>query len=487
MADFAESRFFPENGGTNVNTRAIPRTAFLAAAITLAPAGTDAAAKTIAVDGVTCKLADAIRSANEASAFGGCAVGDAGADAIVLTADAVVVGELPAVVSNVAFNGGGHNITGDYAHRLFFIGGQGDPPFVSFANVSLVGGSARGGTGRTGGGGGGGLGGAVFIFDGNVEFESVSFASNNAIGGAANGQPGACCGYLVSGGGGGGGMAGNGGYAGTDLSNFTGNNGGGGGFGGGGGGGGAAVSNGEGGGSGGKGGGAFGGGGGNGGTQSASGAEGGFGSGGGGGGDNRSGGYGGFGGGGGGGGGNIIQYAGGNGASGGFGGGGGASGYALGGFTGGYGGFGGGGGASSSFGVPGLGGFGAGSAEPQGSGGGGAGLGGAVFVRAGSVLLHNANFSSNSASGGVSDSSSPSAGKAGAVFAIATLQNENGNVAGMPLSRPTVTGCANAFDENFASEAGTSPADNADVFGVDRLDLALPCGERIFHDGLEAR
>jgi len=102
-------------------------------------------------------------------------------------------------------------------------------------------------------------------------------------------------------------------------------------------------------------------------------------------------------------------------------------------------------------------------------------------------MLHNTSFSFNASSGGFSDSADQGAGKAGAVFVISALHNDNGNDAGMPLVRAAVTGCANVFDENFAGDAGSSPVDNADVYGVDRLDLALPCGDRIFHDGLEVR
>jgi hypothetical protein len=175
----------------------------LASAITVALAAPAAVANTISVNGTTCTLANAIMSANTGSAVGGCATGASGHDSIVLIADAVLTGELPAVASDIDFDGNLHTVDGDNSHRLFFIGGEGQAPHVSFANISLAGGIARGGNGRTGGGGGAGLGGAVFVYDGVVDFEGVSFTSNGALGGAGNGQPVFCCGYFSSGGGGG--------------------------------------------------------------------------------------------------------------------------------------------------------------------------------------------------------------------------------------------------------------------------------------------
>jgi hypothetical protein len=55
----------------------------------------------------------------------------------------------------------------------------------------------------------------------------------------------------------------------------------------------------------------------------------------------------------------------------------------------------------------------------------------------------------------------------------------------MPPVLPAVIGCANAFSSNYAADAGTAPADNHDVYGVDRLDLALPCDDRLFHDAFD--
>jgi len=451
----------------------------LAAAIAAALAVPPAVASTISVDGVTCTLADAIASANADGSVGSCTPGN-GADTIILSVDVALAGELPRIVSDIAFDGALHAIDGGGARRLFFVGDDNHAPQVSFSNLTLEGGVASGGYGTVGGGGGAGLGGAVFVFDGTVAFDSVTFASNGATGGAASGVP-VLDGEFAWGGGGGGGMFGSGGVPGHDWG-FTGGSGGGGGFGGGGGGGGVAVNNGEGGGSGGSGGGLFGGSGGNGGTVPQAGGGGGLGSGGGGGGDNREGGHGGFGGGGGGGGGSVTGSGNGNGADGGFGGGGGAGGFVGGAATsGGDGGFGAGGGASgASFGSGGLGSFFAGSGNASG-GGGGAGLGGALFVRSGNVYIHASVFQWNGAIGGSSTGNS-GGGKGGAVFAIDSPLAGNGNDAGMPTVLPVVVGCANSFSSNYAADGGAAPADNHDVYGVDRLDLALPCDDRLFHD-----
>jgi VCBS repeat-containing protein len=201
---------------------------------------------------------------------------------------------LPAIASNVQFDGSGTTgleISGDNSFQIFSV----ESGIVSFLDLTITDGLAQGGAGSNagslggGGGGGAGLGGGLFIEDGTVTVDNVTFSNNQAIGG--NGG---------SGGSGGSGSGGNGG------------NGSNGGFGG------------------------------SGGSVSSTGGTGEFGGGGGGGGGlSGNGGTGGFGGGGGGGGGNIGFSAGGTGGSGGDFGGSGAGG--SGGLTGGSGGGGGGG------------------------------------------------------------------------------------------------------------------------------------------------
>jgi len=452
-----------------------------------------ALANTIAVDGVTCKLINAIISANSDMATGGCAAGN-GRDEIQINTALAGLGSLPTVTSDIDFVGigGSAQIGGDFTHRLFIIGDESHAPNVTFANLFIYAGFASGGGSGTGGGGGGaGLGGAMFIYDGSVSIDLSSFSENGANGGTAAGTV-----VAHTGGGGGGGLFGGGG-AGALSGQVTGGGASGGGvFGGGGGGGGNTYFNEGGGGNGGGGSGTFPG---PGGTlfPLALPGVGGFGGGGGGGaapGSSASqpGADGGFGGGGGGGAGSGTSTnvdTPGAGGDGGFGGGGGAGGSANAaqGAAGGFGGFGGGGGSAgigTSYGAQGLGGFGGGNSL-EGGGGGGAGFGGAIFVRSGHLDVTNTEFDSNVAARGVGPGGNGQA-KGGAIFALNSLANTNGNSQGMPLVLPRVTGCNVTFVlSNVAADAGTSNRDNADVFGADRTGLTLECGDRIFTDGFE--
>jgi len=491
--------------GTIMHTKRFPSMTLLAGSIGLACA-THGHAALITVDGAGCLLADAITAANFDSAVGGSScMSGSGDDVINIVVPTTLGGELPTVISNIAFTSpGGVTVMGDGMHRLFMIGDPNSAPTVSFTGLVLSGGTATGGAGVVGGGGGGGLGGAIFIFDGNVSLSQVTLSTNTASGGDSSGVPfvtspfaGA---YMGSGGGGGGGMFGSGGSAGGLAAQYSGGAGTGGGFGGGGGGGGADSC--EGGGGGGNGGGTYGGSGGIFGLSPTAGSYGGFSGGGGGGGASagsaasQPGGSGGFGGGGGGGAGqcnlNGTSSAG-VGAAGGFGGGGGAGGSFtnLPGVSGGFGGFGGGAGADGA-GEGGaavaLGGFGGGDAalnfgQPAGGGGGG-GLGGAVFIRSGHLDVQNSAFTSNTArGGGANANANPGLGKGGAIFAVHILANTNPDDQGMPTSLPTVTGCTNTFSLSSASNAGTTSRDNADTFGADQVGLMLPCDDRIFADG----
>jgi len=487
-------------------SKRVPSLTLLAGSIALALAGPSHAG-IILVESNGCLLGDAIVAANTDAPFGTCAIGGSGDDTLTIDGDQSV-GELPAITSNIAFTSISPlvttTITGDGAHRLFFIGGPGSTPTVSFTSLTLDGGKATGGAGTVGGGGGGGLGGAIFVYDGNVSLNQMVLSSNSATGGASSGVPSTAVPFagviLGSGGGGGGGMFGSGGSAGNYPPPYSGGSGAGGGFGGGGGGGGANSC--EGGGSGGSGGGPYGGSGGSLGQPASAGSAGGFSSGGGGGGGStggsfasQPGGGGGFGGGGGGGAGQCSNAGGaaGIGASGGFGGGGGAGGSFVNapGVSGGGGGFGGGGGANGygegAASVAG-GGFGGGDAAlisfATAGGGGGGGLGGAVFIRSGHLDVQNSTFSSNAATGGGANANAnPGQGKGGAIFAVHILAEANGNDQGMPAALPTVSGCANTFNGNSAVDAGTTHLDNADTFGADQVGLALACNDRIFADG----
>lgn len=332
-------------------------------------------------------LVTAINSAN----------GAAGNDTITIQANITLTAALPNITTNIDFIGGGFTINGNNVTRIFWV----DSGTVTFSNMTLQNGRAKGGDGGNAslntGGGGMGAGGAIFINNATVTCTSVTFASNTAIGGnGGSGQSGG-----NNGGGGGGGMNTNGG-------NNSGQTGGGGGGPNGGSGGGVATA----------------------------------------------GGPGGFGGGGGGGGGTpgINQGAGG---AGGFGGGGGGAGTGgtLG-INGGNGGFGGGGGSGNT-GTMGTGGGTAtgisgtlgGTSTFTGFGGGGAGLGGAVFIHLGSLTFTNCTFNNNTATRGTGGTAGfgDGQGHGGAVFC------ENGT---------TFSGSGFVFSGNTAStgNADTYPA-----------------------------
>jgi len=290
---------------------------------------------------------------------------------------------LPPISAAITLNGNNILVSGNNSVRVFFV----DAPVanVTFNNLLIIGGRAKGGDGGNEGGGGLGAGGGVFVNAGNLLLSNVTLASNSAIGGNGGGAS-ANNGLNY---GGGGGLGGNGGFGGGGGGGYRGSGGNsvgaGGGFD-------TAGSN------------SAGAGGGEGGTGPGHGGGNGFGTTAGGGGGSLStpglnasilgGGDGGkFGGGGatqGGNGGNGGEFGGGGagntrGGNGGFGGGGG-----FGVLVGGNGGFGGGGAATQGRNTFGLGGAFGGNAGPPDIntyfGGGGAALGGAIFVRGGASL-----------------------------------------------------------------------------------------------------
>jgi hypothetical protein len=148
---------------------------------------------------------------------------------------------------------------------------------------------------------------------------------------------------------------------------------------------------------------------------------------------------------------------GGNGGNGGFGGGGGS------------GGLGGKGGAIAQVGHPGRGGFGAGNGT-LGFGGGGAGLGGAIFVKGGTLTLIDTIFKENSAQGGAG--ANPGQGKGGAIFVLNDAQ-ANAQVDATKTDATKTKDAAQVFaiatlptfSNNFASDADNSPFDNPNLYG----------------------
>ena len=350
-------------------------------------------------DTVNGSLSWAIRQANVV----------AGDDTITLTTDVTVQSVMTNLInSNVEIEGNGHTVSGNSQFRPFFIlSGT-----VTLRDLTVSDGLAKGGDGS---GGGAGLGGALFVYAGNVMLDNVAFSNNAAVGG--NGGSGGCGGGMGDGCGlFSGDYGGNGNYGGFSGANESGASGyckfcyisrflwrlcghreatngygGNGGFGG---------SGGEG----------YGGNGGhkNVGPQyghfSCQDGASGFG------------GNGGFGGGGGegrGGIGDYLNFWGGYGGNGGFGGGGGKGRNGIRGELGGSAGFGGGGGSGGS---GGSGGFGGGNGANSG-GGAGAGFGGALFAKSGTVMLNNVVFNNNTASNGLGgENAGDGEGRGGAIF-----------------------------------------------------------------------
>ncbi len=380
----------------------------LALSITVAMflGGNLASAATISVNNTTCTLADAITAANEDTATGGCLAGS-GYDTLDITADITLTAMLPFLESNMTLEGNNHFVSGNNQYSIFFVKSN----TVTFSNLTIKNGRAKGGHGGSDGGGAG-LGGGLFIYDGTVTVDTVTFANNQAIGGdsgsngynGGNGGLSACRGFWDSGGD-------NHGSNGTCYYDNDGssslycNGAGNGGYGGNGGDGACFM------------GGCLGGG--NGGFCGH-------------GGDGSIGGNGGFGGSGGNGRRNRYDYEG-NAGNGGFGGGGGNGSGGEG--SGGHGGFGGGGGSSYCFACGGSGGYGGGDSYDQesgksfGSGGGGAGFGGAIFAKNGTLILKDVTFTNNSASGGSGNSvnvQNHGLGRGGALFICTPKEGGNG-------------------------------------------------------------
>ncbi|MEG4089736.1 DUF4347 domain-containing protein [Microcoleus sp. Pol12B4] len=353
-------------------------------------------------------------------------------DTIAITGDITFApGEvLPRITNPITLTGGGFTLNLN-TNRGFSVDSG---AAVSISNLTIANGSAVGGAGTAGGGGGAGMGGALFINNGAVTVNSVTFTANTATGGAgataaapagAGGSAdfgtlfGGTAGFnfTTAGGPGAAGTATapNAGSGGAGVNNTFG----------------AGVPGGQGGPGGPGGSTTFAGGTGGAGGAGGSGAVGVLGGGGGAGGDGGAGGTGVVG--------NGAGGPGGAGGAGNFGGGGGAGGFggtatapaavgAIG--NGGAGGFGGGGGSGTVGGLStAVGTFAPGGVGSAAGGGGGAGLGGAIFVNAGSLTLNNSTLFNNTATGGAAGGAgaTPGQGAGAAIFvnsgATATLTN----------------------------------------------------------------
>jgi hypothetical protein len=147
----------------------------------------------------------------------------------------------------------------------------------------------------------------------------------------------------------------------------------------------------------------------------------------------------------------------------------------------GNGGFGGGGAQGSGYINAGNGGFGAGApyfVHGDGSSGYGgslnasAGMGGAVFVRTGTIEMTNVAFNNNTAT-----ASGGAKGLGGGLFILHSLTNSNNNNQGMPSALATVSGCGVTFTNNTATGDTAAGNNNDNIFDLGNLseDLTQIC------------
>ena len=99
-------------------------------------------------------------------------------------------------------------------------------------------------------------------------------------------------------------------------------------------------------------------------------------------------------------------------------------------------------------------------------------------MRSGNLVIRNSSFQENGAQGGESGGTpaTDGIGKGGAIFALNTLTNSNGNNNQMPPELPRVIGCENLFLANTVDPPPpNTDTDNADTFGTSRAALIAPC------------
>ena len=112
-----------------------------------------------------CSLQDAIVSANEDWAVGGCPAGKAGADTITLTADVTLSDSLPYIDSEIVIEGAGHTISGADKYSLFRV----YPGPLTINDLTLTGGVAVGG-------------GAINSTDGVISLNRSKVIGNRSVG-----------------------------------------------------------------------------------------------------------------------------------------------------------------------------------------------------------------------------------------------------------------------------------------------------------------
>jgi hypothetical protein len=108
-------------------------------------------------------------------------------------------------------------------------------------------------------------------------------------------------------------------------------------------------------------------------------------------------------------------------------------------------------------------------------------FGGAIFIRSGQLDVVASSFNNNKHDRFIEWFSRHGQRRCGV---RANICNAGGNDQGMPPKLPKVTGCANTFSGNTATNAGGTDVDNAATFGVSRLALAQSC-DILFADGFD--
>lgn len=98
-------------------------------------------------------------------------------------------------------------------------------------------------------------------------------------------------------------------------------------------------------------------------------------------------------------------------------------------------------------------------------------MGGAIFIRSGTLTIANSTLSGNRATGG--SGANPGQGLGGAIFAMKSTTNANSNNQGMPSSKPTVTLTGVTLTGSSAVNGGAGSAATVITFGTDQNNQDL--------------
>lgn len=99
-----------------------------------------------------------------------------------------------------------------------------------------------------------------------------------------------------------------------------------------------------------------------------------------------------------------------------------------------------------------------------------AGMGGAIFIRSGTLDIRNSSIQNSSAT-----ATNGALGLGGGIFILHTDTNSNGNNQGMPWVLATVTGCQNTFGNNIALDSTGAVNNNNDIFDMgNRINQGYP-------------